>query len=120
MPTLARVKAFIARVEAFDYVAALEEFYHPDATMQENQGPIRSTLPTLIEGEQGALQRNDIRTRKVERFAIEGDHVFINWIFDITSRKDGTTRVMDEIAVQTWRGEKIATERFYYDPASVR
>jgi len=25
--------------------------------------------------------------------------------------------VLDELAYQTWRGDLIATERFYYDPA---
>jgi len=31
-------------VEAADYVAALEQFYHPDATMQDNQQPPRLGL----------------------------------------------------------------------------
>lgn len=31
--------------------------------------------------------------------------------------KDGKVRRLDEIALQEWRGEKIARERFFYDPA---
>jgi hypothetical protein len=27
---------------------------------------------------------------------------------------------MDELALQTWDGDRIATERFYYDPAQIR
>jgi hypothetical protein len=30
---------------------------------------------------------------------------------------DGTGFAMDELAYQRWDGEKIAEERFYYDPA---
>jgi ketosteroid isomerase-like protein len=116
MPALDRVRAFIARVEAGDYVAAMEDFYHADATMQENLGATRVGLDAMIEGEKGALQRSDIRARKVERFAIHGDHVFINWVFEITPRAGGNTLILDEIAVQTWRGDRIAAERFYYDP----
>jgi hypothetical protein len=116
MPTIERVRAFIAMVEAHDYVAAMEAFYHADATMQENQGAMRVGLPAMIEGEKGALQRSDIRARKVGRFAIDRDHVFINWVFEITPRAGGKTLILDEIAVQTWRGDRIATERFYYDP----
>jgi ketosteroid isomerase-like protein len=116
MPTLERVRAFIAMVEAHDYVAAMEAFYHADATMQENLGAMRVGLPAMIEGEKGALQRSDIRARKVERFAIDGDHVFINWVFEMTPRAGGKTLILDEVAVQTWRGDRIAAERFYYDP----
>jgi hypothetical protein len=34
--------------------------------------------------------------------------------------QDGATRVMDELALQTWDGDRIAAERFYYDPAQIR
>jgi ketosteroid isomerase-like protein len=117
MPQLARVQAFIALVEAGDYLAAMEEFYHPDATMQENLGQKRAGLAAMIAGERAALARGPIVARKVERFAVEGDHVFINWVFEMTRK--AKTSVLDEIAVQTWRGEKIATERFYYDPSAL-
>jgi len=48
-------------------------------------------------------------------FAVNGDTVFINWTFGMA-----TGKVLDEIAVQTWRDDRIATERFYYDPAQVK
>jgi hypothetical protein len=31
--------------------------------------------------------------------------------------KDGGKMQQEEVAWQTWRGEKIATETFFYDPA---
>lgn len=116
MPSVEKVRAFIAMVEAGEFVAAMEEFYHRDATMQENLGRTRSGLDELIAGEKASLERFDTRARKVERFAVEGDHVFINWVFDMPPRDGGRVRVLDEVSVQTWRGEKIVAERFYYDP----
>lgn len=116
MPTLDRVEAFIARVEAGDFLGAMEDFYHPGATAQENGSPPRMGLPALLANERASLKRfPETRVREVERFAIHGDTVFINWIFEMDS-----ARVLDEIVVQTWRGDRIAAERFYYDPGQMR
>ena len=38
MPTIERVKAFVAMVEAGQYVEAIREFYTDDGSMQENLG----------------------------------------------------------------------------------
>ncbi len=115
MPTLERVRSFIARVEQQDYVAAIMHFYHEDATMQENMGDIRRGRDALVAHEMEVLLRfGNMPVRKVERFAINGDMVFINWQFEIT-QPDGSIRVLDEIAMQQWNGDRIQTERFYYD-----
>jgi ketosteroid isomerase-like protein len=47
---------------------------------------------------------------------IEGDQVAIRWRFTFAFR-DGGKLQQEEVAWQTWRGEKIATETFFYDPA---
>lgn len=60
-----------------------------------------------------------MRTRRVETDLVDGDRVVINWVFEMTGQ-DGSTRVMDELALQAWDGDRIATERFYYDPAQIR
>lgn len=120
MPTPDRVRAFIARVEALDHVGAIVDFYHADATMQENLGATRSGVDALVAGEKAALARmGGAPASTCRRFAIEGDTVFINWTFEM-KQKDGSVRVLDEIAVQTWKGDRIQTERFYYDPAQMK
>jgi hypothetical protein len=43
----------------------------------------------------------------------------IHWIFDFAFR-DGRTLHVDELAHQTWRGEEIWRERFFYDPTPPR
>jgi hypothetical protein len=119
MPTLDRVEAFIARVEARDFLGAMEDFYHPDATAQENGNPPRMGLPVLLANERASLARfPGTRVCEVERFAIHGDTVFINWVFEMADKEK--VRILDEVVVQTWRGDRIAAERFYYDPASMK
>jgi hypothetical protein len=119
MPTLERVQAFISRVEQQDYVGAIVHFYHEDASMQENLGALRRGRDALIAHEMDVLARfGNMPVRKVERFAIHADHGFINWIFEVR-HTDGSVRPLDEIAVQKWDGDRIRSERFYYDPAQL-
>jgi ketosteroid isomerase-like protein len=47
---------------------------------------------------------------------VEGDHVAIHWIFELTD-KSGKVRRVDEVAMQEWRDDKIFRERFFYDPS---
>src|SRR5262245_42151952 len=115
MPSPDRVRAFIGRVEARDFLGAMEDFYHADATAQENGHSPRVGLPTLLAHERKSLERSpDTAVRKVERIAIAGDTVFINWVFEMGGK------VLDEVVVQTWRGDRIAAERFYYDPGQMK
>lgn len=120
MPTTSRVRSFIARVEQADYVGAIMHFYHEDAWMQENFGEIRKGRERLIANEMDILLRFGATfPRKVERFAINGDMVFINWLIEINLPGVGN-RVLDEVAMQYWDGDRIRGERFYYDPAQIR
>ena len=119
MPSRERVAALIERVEQGKYVEALEEFYAEDATMQENGNAPRVGLKTLVAHERGVMAAfKEIRTLPVKSWLVDGDAVVINWIFEFT-RTDGTRFRMDELALQRWRGDRVAEERFYYDPAQL-
>ena len=48
---------------------------------------------------------------------VNGDQVGLHWRFTFTSKGRGTVRSFEEIAWQTWRGDKIWREQFFYDPA---
>ncbi len=120
MPTTARLRSYIARVEQQDFVGALMHFYHDDASMQENFGEVRQGRDRLIANEMEILLRyGSTRVRKVENFAVNGDIVFINWIIDLDVHGLGP-RVLNEVAMQVWDGDRIRSERFYYDPAQIR
>jgi ketosteroid isomerase-like protein len=120
MPSRDRVQAFVALVEAARYVEALEQFYHPDATMQDNQQPPRLGLDRLIADERATMARfQTMQTDKVTDLLIDGDKVMIRWKFTFTPA-EGPPMVMEEIALQRWAGERIAEERFFYDPRQTR
>ena len=117
MPTRERVREFIAEVEAGRFVEAIEGFYAEDASMQDNDGPVRQGRAALVAGEKATLAAvSAIRTRPVETFLVDGDHVVIRWVFDFTFAGGGQA-TMDELALQTWAGDRIVRERFYFDPA---
>jgi ketosteroid isomerase-like protein len=110
------MQAFVAMVEANDYVEAIRQFYTPDATMQENLGAIRGGRDALVAHEEATLRSVRITTRPGSTFAVDGDRALVRWVFDIVLA-DGKSFALDEVACQTWRGDRIAQERFYYDPA---
>jgi len=119
MPSRERVAALIDRVEQGKYVEALQEFYADDATMQENASPPRVGLKNLVEHERGVMAAfKEIRTLPVKTWLVDGDNVVISWVFEFT-RPNGTQFRMDELALQRWRGDRVAEERFYYDPAQL-
>ena len=116
MPTRERVQAFVTAVEAGRYVEAIRDFYTEDATMQENLGVTREGRDALVAHEEAVLKGvKSIATRPGSTFAIDGDRVIVRWVFDIEDGQ-GRRHALDELAYQTWRGDRIASERFYYDP----
>lgn len=120
MPTRERVQAFVALVEQAQYVEALERFYHPDASMQDNQQAPRLGLDRLIADERATMARfATMRTDPVTDLLIDGDKVTIRWKFTFTTAQ-GPPMVMEEIALQRWSGDRIAEERFFFDPRQTR
>jgi ketosteroid isomerase-like protein len=118
MPSRQTVGNFIALVEQGQYVEAIEQFYAPDASMQENSQPPRRGRDTLIAYERAVIAAcSAMRTLPVESFLIDGDFVVIHWVFEFT-RVSGKTMRIDELAHQRWQGEKIVEERFFYDPVA--
>ena len=119
MPSLATLQAFADTVEANDHVGAILRFYAPDASTRENDNPPLHGREALAEKERQVLARvAGVKTMRLGPLLLAGDHVAIRWRFEFTD-KDGLTRVMEEVAWQTWRGEELIEERFFYDPAQM-
>lgn len=118
MPARETVDAFIAQVVSGDHAGAIRDWYAEDAWMQENQAPPRQGgRVKLIAQESATLARMDqVDTELVAPPIIDGDRVAIRWRFTFTPKTGGRFS-MEEVAWQTWRGDKIATETFFYDPA---
>ena len=116
MPSPQTLEAFIAEVEAGRYVDAIERFYADDAFMRENGDAPRVGREVLMQGEREVMARFGKITCRIDGPPLSsGDHVAIRWRFGFET-KDGAHLALDEIAWQTWRGEKIAEEIFFYDP----
>jgi ketosteroid isomerase-like protein len=115
MPTRARVQELITAVVTGDHAEAIARFYTDTATMQENAGEPRRGLAHLVDRERKVTaQVARIVTHPPDAVVVDGDRVAIHWVFDFT-HSDGRLRRVDEIALQTWDGDKIARERFFYD-----
>ena len=120
MPSRERVLALIALVEKAQFVEAIEQFYHPHASMQENQDPPRVGRDLLVAEERATMARfQAMSTHPVETLLVDGDQVVIRWRFEFTPPQ-GPPIVLEELALQRWEGERIAEERFFYDPRQTR
>ena len=118
MPTRERVHDFIAAVVSNDHVRAIAEFYHEDASMQENGLEPRRGRDFLMQHEAKALARvQSVHTHTPRAVLVDGDLVAIRRVFDFLG-KDGVTRRIEEMALQRWDGDRIREERFFYDTAS--
>lgn len=116
MPSEAIVETFVALVESGDYVGAIEQYYHPDASMQENNDDPRRGRELLVAHERKAMASvKSIVARRLAPPLIRGDQVAVRWEFVFTLPNDASFR-LEEIAFQTWRGERIGEEKFFYDP----
>ena len=117
MPTADTLARFIARVEENAHVQAIEEFYLPEASMQENMGTPRVGRDVLVANEKRVLgAMRSVRSECVGPVFVHGDLVVIRWRFRFDGL-DGSVRELEELAYQEWRGERIWREQFFYDPA---
>lgn len=116
MPSREIVEAFAQRLEAGDFVGAIEQFCTPDAVTYENNVAPTVGRDNLVAKERAVLAASsEVKAVRIGPSLIEGDHVATRWSFSFTNAQ-GIVRTLDEIAWQTWRGEEIVEERFYYDP----
>jgi ketosteroid isomerase-like protein len=120
MPSLETVESFVALVESGKTVEAMVRFYADDASMQENAAAPRTGKPALIKHEEDALASiTSLRSSCIRPLFVSGDFVVIRWVFEIQDTQGKTMR-FEELAHQRWRGELMAEERFFYDPAQFK
>jgi hypothetical protein len=116
MPSRQIVEAFVALVEAGDYVGAIEQFYAPDASTRENTAEPVIGRDTLMAKERGVMAAfRTIEAQRIGPSLIDGDTVAARWKFTFTSA-NGSVRMLEEIAWQSWRDDQLIEERFFYDP----
>lgn len=117
MPGSQTLARFIARVEQGAHVEAIEEYYHEEATMRENQAEPRVGRSALVANEARVLGKvRSVHSQCIGPVFVNGDLVVIRWFFRFEGQ-DGSVRELEELAYQQWRGERILAEQFFYDPA---
>jgi hypothetical protein len=117
MPTAETLERYIALVETNAHADAIEQYYAPGSTMQENQAPPRVGRDAHVANEHRVFARaRSVSSRCVRPVFASGDRVVIRWVFDF-EWLDGTRTHMEELAYQRWEGDRIAEETFFYDPA---
>jgi hypothetical protein len=117
MPSQQALDAFVAMVLSNQHDEAIATFYTPESTMQENLDPPRKGRDANVARERAAMARaTSIHSAIEGPVFVAGARVVIHWIFRFEFA-DGTSLTIDELAYQRWDGDRIAEERFYYDPA---
>jgi ketosteroid isomerase-like protein len=116
MPSRERVAAFVAMIEKKQFLEAIPLFYAEDMTAQENGDPPRIGRQAQVDNETRALSRMRFDESRAASWVVDGDRVAIHYVFAMTTR-DGARLRMEEIAYQTWRDDRIVSERYFYDPA---
>jgi hypothetical protein len=116
MPSRETIEAFAKTVESNDHVGAIERFYAADASTRENMAPPLVGKEALVAKERKVLASyKSVATRRLSPILMDGDTVVFHWRFEFTP-ESGPVRAMEELALQTWRGEELIEERFFYDP----
>ncbi|MDQ8729636.1 nuclear transport factor 2 family protein [Bradyrhizobium sp. LHD-71] len=116
MPSRETIEAFVITVESNDHVGAIERYYAPDASTRENLAPPTVGKDVLIAKERKVLASyKSVKTTRLSPILVDGDTSVLHWRFEFTP-ENGPVRVMEELALQTWRGEELVEERFFYDP----
>ena len=119
MPATETLERFVAMVERNAHVDAIEAFYAPDASMQENQLAPRRGRDNLMASERRVLSKaKTVTSACIRPVFVHGDRVVIRWVFRF-DWPDGTVTRIEELAYQRWDGERIAEETFFYDPAQL-
>jgi len=98
-------------------IDAMNEFYDPNVTMQENAKAPTVGLAANIEREKQFLSFvKDWKGYAVKSLAVGDEVSFIESTIDFISIEDQPVH-MEQVSVARWKNGRIVSERFYYDSA---
>jgi hypothetical protein len=116
MPTIETLEDFVTMVEANQHVEAVERFYTPNATLQDNQSFETRGKNKQIENEKSLLLKvKKMYSKCIRPYFIKDNYVVIKWHFRFDFKNE-TFIDIEEIAYQQWNGEQIEKEQFFFDP----
>lgn len=96
---------------------AFEKYYHDDVVMVEANGEARKGKAVNRKFEQDFMgmikEVHGSGVRAITSNENEGTTMVESWMD--STMKDGHRSMMEEVAVQRWKGDQIIHERFYYN-----
>ncbi|MGC4089001.1 MAG: nuclear transport factor 2 family protein [Polyangiaceae bacterium] len=117
MPSLTEnVRRFCELLERGEPLAAMERYYADDICVFENRELARAGREQCLAYERDSLsQAREPPKFKVHRWAVNDSAqvAFLEYTVRFTPASGRPMR-LEEVAVQTWHGERIGQERFYY------
>ncbi|MBI3792648.1 MAG: nuclear transport factor 2 family protein [Gemmatimonadetes bacterium] len=115
MPSRQRVQDLVDHITQGRILEAIETFYAESVRMQENHQAPTVGRAANLEREKGFL--GYVKTwhgAQIEILAVDGDTAVLHERMQFLA-VDGTEVRMDQLAWQTWDGDRIVHERFVYD-----
>jgi len=106
-------------MEQQKFLEAIPIFYAEDMTARENTEPPRVGRSAQLENEARTVAALRYEVSRAASYVVDGDRVAIEWVFEIVLPNGAKCR-LEEIAYQTWRGDRIVAERYFYDPAQLK
>lgn len=114
MTIKSQVQAVIDGILAGKLLETFDQYYAEDVVMSENRLDERVGKSANREYEQKFVESiQEFHGAQVGRIIVDGDHAAVEWTFDLTF-KGGNRVKMQQVAVQTWKNEKIIREDFYH------
>ncbi|AIR90748.1 nuclear transport factor 2 family protein [Pseudomonas cremoricolorata] len=96
--------------------AALLAFYAEDVVIQENNQPPRiGRAASLARNTEAAEWTSAVHEISAPSVLIDGNLVVIEWHAEWTLKNGERVRI-EELALQSWKGNQVVFERFFYDP----
>ena len=109
-----QVQSMIDGILSGKLLETFDAYYADDVVMSENKKEERVGKAANRDYELQFLDSiQEFHGAKVGRVIVDGDHAALEWTFDVTF-KGGNRVTMEQVAVQTWKDEKIIREDFYH------
>jgi ketosteroid isomerase-like protein len=114
-----RVEQLNAMILEGRIMDAMNEFYHEDVVMAENDNAPTVGLTANLAREQAFVNNTTWYGAEVKNVVVDSDTSMVQWWLDFHNVQYGPRLAFTQVAVQRWRDGKIVDERFYYSPQPV-
>ena len=116
MDLQSNINGFLDLLKKGQMMDAFEKYYADEVVMQENTEPPRVGKAKNREYQQEFMSTVEaVHDSQVKHVAVNPSEnvAMIQSYMDVTLKGQGRVK-MEEVAIQTWKGDKIVQEQFFY------